>query len=82
MRKCQKGEAIASMRISFRLASGVLWTFCTHRLAVLVGAEIALEAAKNLHYVITRLLEAISGLPNVSFGMSLFLEKVHAENNV
>jgi len=46
----------------------------THRLAVLIGAEDPLEAAKDLHYVITRLLDALLALPNVSFGMSLFLK--------
>lgn len=46
----------------------------THRLAELVGPEDPLEAAKDLHYVITRLLEAILTLPDVSFGMSLFLK--------
>ena len=46
----------------------------THRLAALVGAEDPLEAAKDLHYVVSRLLEAMLALPNVSFGMSLFLK--------
>lgn len=46
----------------------------THRLAALVGAKDPLEAAKDLHHVISRLLEAILTLPNVSFGMSLFLK--------
>jgi hypothetical protein len=46
----------------------------THRLAVLVGGEDPLEAAKDLHYVITRLLQAILSLPNVSLGTSLFLK--------
>ncbi len=46
----------------------------THRLAALVGAEDPLAAAQDLHYVISRLLEAMLGLPNVSFGMSLFLK--------
>ena len=46
----------------------------THKLAVLVGPEDPLEAAKDLHYVISRLLEAILALPNVSYGMSLFLK--------
>ena len=46
----------------------------THRLAALVGPEDPLEAAKDLHYVITRLLEAMLALPNVSSGMSLFLK--------
>ena len=45
-----------------------------HRLAALVGAEDPLEAAKDLHCVIVRLLQAIFSLPNVSFGMSLFLK--------
>jgi hypothetical protein len=45
-----------------------------HRLAALVGPEDPLEAAGDLHYVISRLLEAILALPNVSFGMSLFLK--------
>lgn len=46
----------------------------THRLAVLVGGEDPLEAAKDLHYVVTRLLRAILSLPNLSLGMSLFLK--------
>ena len=46
----------------------------THGLAALVGPEDPLEAAKDLHYVISRLLEAMLALPNVSFGMSLFLK--------
>jgi hypothetical protein len=46
----------------------------THRLAALVGPEDPLEAAKDLHYVVSRLLEAMLALPNVSFGMSLFLK--------
>jgi hypothetical protein len=46
----------------------------THRLVTLVGTQDPLEAAKDLHYVISRLLEAILALPNVSFGMSLFLK--------
>ena len=44
------------------------------KLATLVGPEDPLEAAKDLHYVISRLLEAMLSLPNVSFGMSLFLK--------
>jgi hypothetical protein len=46
----------------------------THRLVALVTAEDPLEAAKDLHHVMTRLLEAILALPQVSFGMSLFLK--------
>ena len=46
----------------------------THRLAALVGPEDPLEAAKDLHYVIARVLEAMLALPNVSSGMSLFLK--------
>jgi len=46
----------------------------THKLAALVGAEDPLEAAKELHYVISCLLVAMLDLPNVSFGMSLFLK--------
>jgi hypothetical protein len=46
----------------------------THRLAALVGPEDPLEAAKDLHYAISRLLEAMLALPNVSYGMSLFLK--------
>jgi hypothetical protein len=45
-----------------------------HRLAALVGGEDPLEAAADLHHVISRLLEAMLALPNVSFGMSLFLK--------
>ena len=46
----------------------------THRLAALVGPEDPLEAAKDLHYVISRLVEFMLALPHVSFGMSLFLK--------
>ena len=46
----------------------------THKLAALVGPEDPLEAAKDLHYLIGHLLEAILALPDVSFGMSLFLK--------
>jgi hypothetical protein len=46
----------------------------THRLAALVGPEDPLVAAKDLHYVIARLLEAILAVPHVSSGMSLFLK--------
>jgi hypothetical protein len=54
----------------------------TQRLAALVGPEDPLEAAKDLHYVISRLLDAMLSLPNVSFGMSLFLKgSVHKTMN-
>jgi hypothetical protein len=46
----------------------------THRLAGLIGGEDPLEAARDLHHVIRRLLEAMLALPDVSFGMSLFLK--------
>jgi hypothetical protein len=46
----------------------------THRLAALVGPEDPLEAAKDLHYVISRLLEAMLALPNAGFGLPLFLK--------
>ncbi len=45
-----------------------------HRLATLVGTEDPLEAAKDLHHVISRLLEAMLQLPSDRFGMSLFLK--------
>ena len=40
-----------------------------HRLAALVGPEDPLEAAKDLHYVILRLLQAVFSLPNMSLGV-------------
>ncbi len=46
----------------------------THKMAALVGSEGPLEAAKDLHYLITRILDAVLSLPNVSLGMSLFLK--------
>jgi hypothetical protein len=46
----------------------------THRLAALVGPENPLEAAKDLHYVISRLLQAMLSLPNAGFGLPLFLK--------
>ena len=62
------------MRICFPSRRGKRADQLAHRLAAFVGGEDRLEAAKDLHDVISRLLEAMLTLPNVSSGTSLFLK--------